>query len=149
MNDNTPNVVTEDNGRLRTAPQERFSGDHHCFDLQAQLQQLRAENHQSPNGHRQVTLLHHGPFSQVLFAFQAGGEIPRHTAHGWVSIHVLEGQVTVGMEDHTHELAAGHLLMIDPGVPHSVRSEQESAMLLTVQIQVEGKPTPLTIGPNE
>jgi quercetin dioxygenase-like cupin family protein len=146
-NDNTPG--SENNERLRTAPQERFSGNHHHFDIQSELQRLRAEDHQGQHGRRQVTLLHHGPISQVLFYFQAGGEFPHHTAHGWVTIQVLEGQLTVEVGEHSHELAAGHLLMLDPDLPHSVRAIQESAMLLTVHIQVEGKPTPLTLGPNE
>lgn len=149
MQNNTQNQSSQENGRLRTPPQERFSGNHHRFDLQAELQQLRAEDHQSPDGHRQITLWHHGPFSQVLFDFQAGGEIPQHAAHGWVSLQVLEGQVTVQLADHSHDLTAGHLLMLDPDLPHTVRATQPSALLMTVQIQVEGKPTPLTLGPNE
>lgn len=150
MNENITNAATsEAAGRLRTPPQQRFAGDHHAFDLNAELQRLRAEEHPSSKGHRQVTLLHHGPVSQILFAFEASGEMPRHSAHGWVSIQVLEGQLSVEVGDHSHQLGAGNLLMFDPDVPHSVRAQIASAMLLTVHIQVEGKPTPLTLGPNE
>ena len=149
MHDKTGESAPSDNKeRLRTPPQERFAGNHHVFDLERELQRLRAEDHQSPNGHRQITLLHHGPVAQVLFVFQAGGEMPRHTAHGWVTLQVLEGRLTVELGDHSHDLTAGCLLTFDPQVPHSVRANEESAMLLTVHIQ-EGKPTPLTLGPNE
>lgn len=150
MHENITDATPSDAAtRLRTPPQQRFAGQHHTFDLHAELQKLRAETHRSPSGHRQITLLHHGPISQVLFAFGAGGEMPRHSAHGWVSIHVLEGQLTVALGDHSHQLGAGSLLLIDPDVPHSVRAEGDSAMLLTVHLEVEGKPTPLTLGPNE
>jgi quercetin dioxygenase-like cupin family protein len=140
---------TAENGRLRVPPQDRFSGDHRRFDLQAELKQLRAESHTGSKGRRQVTLWHHGPFSQVLLAFEAGSEFPRHQAHAWVSIQILEGQIQVELPDHSHDLSAGGLLVLDPDLPHSLRATEESAVLLTVQIEVEGKPTPLTLGPNE
>jgi quercetin dioxygenase-like cupin family protein len=138
-----------ENGRLRVPPQERFRGDHRRFDLEKEWQQLRAEDHSGSNGRRQVTLWHHGPFSQVLLAFEAGGDFPRHQAHAWVSIQVLIGRINVDLPDHSHELTIGSLLVLDPDIPHSLHALEESAVLLTVQIEVEGKPTPLTLGPNE
>lgn len=136
-------------GRLREHPVERFAGDHHAFDLSRELEKLRGEGEASSRGHRQVTLFHHGPVAQVLFAFEANGSMPNHTAHGWVTIHVLEGNIQVTVGDHSHHLGSGQLLSLDPMVPHSLRATAPSAMLLTVHIQVEGKPTPLTLGVNE
>ena len=120
--------------RLRTPPTERFAGDSHLFSLAEALKELRAEDHPPRQGHRQITLFHRGPVTQVLFSFEAGGLLDRHSAHGLVTIHVLEGRLNVEADGADNELAAGDILILDPDVPHDVRASEESAMLLTVHL---------------
>ncbi len=120
--------------RLRTAPAERFAGESHRFDLQQALHDLRAEAHPARDGHRQVTIFHHTPITHVLFAFDAGGTLGRHSTGGLVTIHVLEGRVVVQADGVPHQLGAGQLLILRPDVPHDVRAEERSAMLLTVHL---------------
>jgi quercetin dioxygenase-like cupin family protein len=120
--------------RLRQAPTERFAGTTHAFDLATILEQLRSEAHPSKDGHRQMTILHQPPVGHVLFAFEAGGHLNRHVTRGAVTIHVLEGHLSVEAEGHDHELEAGHLLALGPGVPHDVRAPVRAAMLLTVHM---------------
>ncbi len=120
--------------RLRTSPAERFAGEAHRFDLQQALQALRAESHPARDGHRQVTLFHHTPITHVLFAFDAGGTLAKHATSGLVTIHILEGRVTVQADGAPHLLSAGQLLILRPDVPHDVRAEERAAMLLTVHL---------------
>lgn len=118
--------------RLRRHPTERFAGEEHHFDLGAALATLRRERHAAVDGHRQITISHHGPVRLVLFAFDAGGRIPEHRAAGFVTIHVLRGSLRVRTPKRLYELATGHVLALDPGVPHDVDAPEEADMLLGV-----------------
>ena len=126
--------MSETKERLRVHPDERFAGESQVFDLRAELQKLRAEAHSSQNGHRQITLSHRAPVAQVLFSFDAGGELADHAASGLVRIHVLEGQITVQTAKKTCEMGTNTLLVLAPHLRHSVRAATESAMLLTIHL---------------
>ena len=125
--------------RLRTAPSERFAGLAHAFDLHKALADLRAEAHPARDGHRQVTIFHQAPVTHVLFAFDRGGALSKHTTQGLVTIHALEGRLRVQADNHEHDLPAGQMLILKPGVPHDVRAEEPSAMLLTVHLHQDSR----------
>ncbi len=121
--------------RLRRPPAERFAGPTHMFSLEDALARLRAEDHPARDGHRQITLLHRPPVTQVLFSFATGGHLDRHSAQGLVTIHVLEGRLCVAADGIDHELNAGAMIVLDPDVPHDVRAAEPAAMLLTVHLK--------------
>lgn len=123
-----------DESRLRRAPSERFQGESHDFDLDAVARRLRGEEHPVRNGHRQITLFQREHTTHVVFAFDADGFLHEHTTPGLVTIHVHSGRLQVEEGGRTHDLTAGRLLVLDPGVPHSVRASSESVMLLTVHL---------------
>ncbi|HWJ23868.1 MAG TPA: cupin domain-containing protein [Gemmatimonadaceae bacterium] len=118
--------------RRRPHPADRFAGSEHVYDLPEALRALRAERGPSANKHRQIALAHHGPVRLVLFAFDAGGRLPKHRAPGWVTIHVLRGTLTVRTPAEAHELRDGSLLTLAPGVPHDVDASVEADMLLGI-----------------
>jgi quercetin dioxygenase-like cupin family protein len=122
------------NDRLRESPSERFAGETHTFSLADALAKLRKEDHPSRSGHRQITLLHRANVTHVLFSFEAGGHLDRHSAHGLVTIHVLEGKLSVGADGSDKQLEAGDVVILDPDVPHDVRAVEAAAMLLTVHL---------------
>jgi quercetin dioxygenase-like cupin family protein len=118
--------------RLRPHPSDRLAGAEHVLDLPAALRALRTEPRPGTNGHRQITLLHHGPVRLVLFAFEAGGRMPKHRAPGWITIHVLRGSLQVRTPDAKHVLSAGQLLTLGPDAPHDVDASEEADMLLGI-----------------
>ena len=120
--------------RLRRPPTERFAGEVHVYSLRDALAKLRSEDHPARDGHRQITLLHRPPVTQVLFSFSAGGHLDQHSAPGLVTIHAIEGRIRVAAGGADHELAAGQLIVLDEDVPHDVRAVEASAMLLTVNL---------------
>jgi quercetin dioxygenase-like cupin family protein len=126
--------------RLRQPPAERFAGEQHHIDLGAALAALRREAHPAVNGHRQITVSHHGPVRLVLFAFDAGGRLPEHRAAGFVTIHVMRGSLRVRTPRQSYELTAGSLLALDPGVPHDVEATSETDMLLGVHPESRATP---------
>ena len=123
--------------RLRGPPADRFAGTTHVFNLAESLAQLRAEDHASKDGHRQITIFRRAPVTHVLFAFEPGGRLDRHSTRGDVTIQVIEGHLLVEAEGRDHDLPSGHLLILAPGVPHDVRATEPSAMLLTVHMFAE------------
>jgi quercetin dioxygenase-like cupin family protein len=127
----------EQHERLRAHPSGRFAGANHAFDLGEMVRDLRTEAHPAEHGHRQMTLFHRAPVTQVLFAFEPGGALADHAAHGLVTIHVLEGRLTVRADGRDHALSAGCILILHPDVRHDVQAHEASAMLLTVHLEGE------------
>jgi len=121
--------------RLRAHPSGRFTGESHAFNLGEVLWKLRAEAHPAERGHRQMTIFQRPSVIQVMFAFDPGGELADHAAHGLVTMHVLEGRLSVHADERDHELRAGSILVLNPDVRHHVRALEASAMLLTVHLE--------------
>jgi len=118
--------------RLRPHPSDRLAGAENTLDLPAALLSLRGEARSGANGHRQITLLHHGPVRLLLFAFDEGGRMPQHQVPGWVTIHVLRGVLRVQTPDGDNVLKEGQLLALAPNIRHDVDAVDESDMLLGV-----------------
>jgi quercetin dioxygenase-like cupin family protein len=119
--------------RLRPHPSERFSDPAQLIDLNETSARLRAEPHAAIGGHRQISVFHHGPVTLVLFVIEPGGLLREHRAEGVVTIHALSGRLVVVVDDDDlHELVAGQLLALAPGISHSVRATVASEVLLTV-----------------
>jgi quercetin dioxygenase-like cupin family protein len=119
-------------GRERQDPDDRFAGDEHLFDLAASARDLREEEQEPRRGHRQVTLLHEEGLTVILFAFDAGGRLARHSAEGLVLIHVVAGAIDVTTAAERRSLTAGSLLVLAAGVEHDVTAREPSEMLQTV-----------------
>lgn len=131
----TEQPTSQGDERLRRHPTERFAGPSRVLSLPEVLRGLRSEDHPARDGHRQVTVFRRGNATLVLFAFEAGGALRKHTAQGLVTLHVLEGRLGVDADGIEHELVAGSMLVLDPGVLHDVRARERSAMLLTVHLE--------------
>lgn len=130
--------MTSPKDRLRQPPSERFAGPEHRIDLTAAIEALRAEDHESTDRHRQITVFHKGPLRMVLFAFDAGAGLPEHRAPGFVVIHTLRGRIHVKTMNESHDLATGQLVILDPEVVHDVTAVESSEMLLTISLGGHG-----------
>ena len=121
--------------RTRAHPAERFAPSSQVFDLDAAVAELSAEPTASQRGHRQKTLYRHGTSSLSLFVFERGAELREHRTSGTVFIQVLRGRMVIGAGGERHEVPAGRVLVMSPGVPHDLRAEEPTHMLLTIAIQ--------------
>lgn len=128
-------MTTEKPDRLRTPPRERFQGEARSFDLSRIFEQLADEPHEGIHGHRQISLFKSGASTVVAFLFEEGGALPEHKADGVASIHVLEGRLTIETPDERYAVGEDGILMLRPGVPHSVRAGEASKMILTVHLR--------------
>jgi quercetin dioxygenase-like cupin family protein len=123
-------------GSGRRPPRERFVGDEHVFDLAAEADALRGEPGGARHGHRQIVLYRGGRTSVLLFDFEDDGFLADHAADGHVTVHVLSGGIRMKTAQREYPMAAGSLLVLEPGVRHDVRATAASRVLLTVHLDV-------------
>lgn len=129
--------------RLREHPEPRFAAPQHAFDLEAVAAHLQQEFQAGEEGHRQETLYKHGSTTAAFFVFGHLTRLPPHRTEGVVMIHVLKGYLQVTAEGLVHDLRAGRLLVLAPGVEHNLVAYEESQMLLTVCLEAgETEPSP-------
>ncbi len=121
--------------RLRQHPDNRFEAAQHEIDLEQVAAKLLAEPLPQKRNHRQETLYKHGPVTVALFLFEAGGELPQHEAGGVVTVQVLAGRLRMTVEGEVHEMTAGQMLVMAPGVRHDVQAVEATRMLLTVCLE--------------
>jgi quercetin dioxygenase-like cupin family protein len=122
-------------GRERRGPVERFAGSEHLFNLAASAATLRSEDQVPRQGHRQITLIHDGGISVVLFDFEPGGRLSNHSADGLVIIQAIAGMLEVVTSSASHTVPAGSLLVLAAGVVHDVHARHPSQMLLTIHLR--------------
>jgi quercetin dioxygenase-like cupin family protein len=68
----------------------------------------------------------------VVFAFDAGSELPQHQSQQPVLLQALEGVLDVTVNGQQLSLAPGDLLHIEPGVQHNVVANEPAKLQLTV-----------------
>jgi quercetin dioxygenase-like cupin family protein len=122
--------------RLRQHPEPRFAGPQHQFDLEEVASRLQREPQAGESGRRQETLYKRGPVTVSLFVFGHLTRLAPHRTKGIVTIQVLKGRLEVTAEGQAHDLGAGNLLILAPGVQHEVVAREESRMLLTVNLDL-------------
>ncbi|HMN41269.1 MAG TPA: AraC family ligand binding domain-containing protein [Phycisphaerales bacterium] len=132
-----PSSGVPESERLRQHPAERFAAPQHHYNLHEVATRLGREAEAGQAGHRQETLYKHGATTVALFLFGHLTRLPAHRAGGVVVIQVLEGHIQVTAEDRAHDLHAGHLLALAPGVEHDVLAREVSRMLLTVHLDAD------------
>jgi quercetin dioxygenase-like cupin family protein len=124
--------MSEQRERLRQHPEERFHPPQLQFDLEELVSQLQREPLAPNRRHRQETLYRHGPLTIALFLFEQGASLPQHAAEGVVTVQVIQGRLKVIAQEEEHDLPAGSLLVLAPGVRHDVQAIEPTRMLLTV-----------------
>ena len=127
--------MSEPNERMRQHPEERFHPPQLQIDLEKVAATLLAEPLPANRKHRQETLYRRHPITVALFLFEQGASLPQHVAEGVVTVQVLQGRLKMIAEGQTHDLPAGSLLVLAPGVKHDVHATEPTRMLLTVCLE--------------
>lgn len=58
-------------------------------------------------------------------------EVPTHQATGEITVHCLAGRVRFTADGQPHELRAGQMLWLEPGVPHALLGLEDATILVT------------------
>jgi quercetin dioxygenase-like cupin family protein len=96
------------------------------------VEDMLAEAPVQPGTVKPSSVLKIGPFSVIVFAFDAGVELREHHAPVPVLLQVLDGRVRVEAEGQSVDLVPGGLLHIAPEVRHRVIAAEPSRLQLTV-----------------
>lgn len=102
------------------------------FDLDSQLQQLRAEEAYQRSGRAGRTLARSGRLRITLVALASDHRIGTHRADSPMTLHVLTGHIRFRAEGRERELGAGQLLFFGPGDANDLVATEESSLLLTI-----------------
>jgi quercetin dioxygenase-like cupin family protein len=124
--------LSESNGHTYTR-EHKLQGAALRLNLSEQAADLLAEAKPSAQGRAARTLVKEGPLRLTLLALTAGNGIDEHRAGGPVSIEVVnDGKVTIEAAGGRYELEGQDALVLDAGVPHSLRASRDSVLLLTI-----------------
>lgn len=88
---------------------------------------------EAPSGRSAHTVFggHDNVLRQTLIALRAASALDEHENPGEATVQVLHGHVTLMSEDASRDGSAGDLLVV-PDTRHSLRANEDSAILLTV-----------------
>jgi quercetin dioxygenase-like cupin family protein len=68
----------------------------------------------------------------ILFGFQPGQELSEHTASVPAILHFLRGEATIVLGEETKKAQPGTWTHLPAHLPHSIKAETETLMLLTL-----------------
>jgi quercetin dioxygenase-like cupin family protein len=102
------------------------------LDLPAILGSMKQEATWRMARRNAMTLVKQPIFRVVLVALQAGAEIGAHETEGPITVQAIEGRLAVHVEADELVLSAGQLLILRPGLRHSIHAQDDSAFLLTL-----------------
>lgn len=91
-----------------------------------------APNQEGDGKDRTVVLLNTQGLRVVFRSLRKGSALSTHTADGPLTVQVLSGHIEFSVGEKVFSLHKGELLALRAGVPHSLRAENRSAILITV-----------------
>ena len=102
------------------------------FNLSAELERLRAEEHLWQAGRNAKTLVKYPNLRIVLIGLRPGAHMAKHHAAGPISIQVVSGHVLTHAAGKIFDLYQGQFLSMEVQVPHDLEAVGESAVLVTI-----------------
>jgi quercetin dioxygenase-like cupin family protein len=83
---------------------------------------------------RSAHLLRAQSLEVIRLSLNAGDEIPAHHARGEIVVQCLDGRIAFTAQGQTRDLRAGQLLYLSPGEEHSLKSIEQSIVVVTKAI---------------
>lgn len=71
----------------------------------------------------------------MRLVLHAGKALPPHKAPGEITIHCLEGVLSVEVDGSTSQLEAGELVFLAGGASHSVMALTDASALVTIALR--------------
>lgn len=78
------------------------------------------------------TLVKTNAMEVIRLVLRKGKEIATHSAPGEITVHCVEGKVTITSAGKSCELTTGTMLYLASGEPHSVHASEDSTLLVTI-----------------
>lgn len=113
-------------------PARRLAAPVLTFDLAEEIASLKQEASWVRGDRNARTLVEDSGFRLVLTVLKAGARMHEHRTAGWVSLQGLDGHLRLQAGEHTAELTAGRVVVLEPDLLHSVEAVEEGAFLLSI-----------------
>lgn len=113
-------------------PARRLAASVLTFDLATEIASLKQEASWTRGDRNARTLVEDASFRLVLMVLKTGARMHEHRAAGWVSLQGLDGHLRLRAGEHTAELTAGRVVVLQPDLTHSVDAVEEGAFLLSI-----------------
>lgn len=81
---------------------------------------------------RTTTLVKTKTLEIIRLVIPSGKDIPRHKAHGEITVQCLEGRVAFTVGDTRRHLEPGDLLYLSREEHHALHAVEDASLLLTV-----------------
>jgi quercetin dioxygenase-like cupin family protein len=118
--------------RHQDYPAPKLSGPCLSFDLVAETQRLRKEGIWDLESHNAIALAKYDDLRVVLIAMKSGSRMEGHKAYGSISIHTLTGKLRIHLPNHTMDVVAENLVILERSLPHNIEALEDSSFLLSV-----------------
>ncbi len=101
-----------------------------CFDLSNELARLRRERPYTEGDRNGKTLAKEGRHRVVLVALKAGARFDEDDPRGYVTLQVLEGRVSVSVDDGEEEIGEGQVAVLGHGQCWAGKALEDAAILM-------------------
>lgn len=98
------------------------------------INQLKGEDAWQKNDRNAITVFKTDGLRLVLIALHIGAELKEHNAEGIITVQVIEGNIDFTSGGKSANLRQHHIVTLHAGIPHSVKANDESVILLTMAI---------------
>ena len=78
------------------------------------------------------TLLKNSGGTVTIFAFSQGQGLSKHSASFDALVQILDGKMTITIEEEDHIVNKGELLLMPADIPHALIAEEDTRMLLVM-----------------
>src|SRR5262245_16572736 len=113
-------------------PAHPLSGDGLVFDIEDELDALRADLSRSSGRRSAKTLAKAGGLRLTLVVLDAGARLEPEARAGGASLHVLEGRLRVQTDGEVHELGPGRVIALTQNLREPIEAVDAAAFLITV-----------------
>ncbi|HZG00652.1 MAG TPA: cupin domain-containing protein [Chitinophagales bacterium] len=104
------------------------------MDLNHFVKQIKSEPSWKDSDRNSITIYKANTLRIVLIGMHQGAELTTHTADGKISVQVLTGHATFTAGQQSIELKEGQMVAVHELVPHSVKANKETFLLLTLAV---------------
>lgn len=102
------------------------------INLKRFIETIKSEESWKTGDRNSITVYKTDGMRIVLIAMHEGAIMPKHTAPGVISVHVLEGAINFITDERTVEITEGKMVTLHTRIPHTVAALKETVFLLTM-----------------
>jgi quercetin dioxygenase-like cupin family protein len=103
------------------------------IDFEKFIQQLKEESTWQDSDKNSITVFKSDHKTIVIVGMHPDAEMQMHTSSGEITLQVLVGAIKFTAHEQTLPLKPGKMFALQAEIPHSVKADDESFFLLTLE----------------